>query len=414
MKKLLFAILFLFTATSNLIYAQSSETIRQYIEKFKDLAIQEELRTGVPASITLAQGIHETGAGTSDLVVASNNHFGIKCKGDWKGETVSHDDDAKGECFRKYSDPFDSYRDHSDFLKNRPHYSALFTLDPTDYEGWAYGLKKAGYATNPKYPQILIKLIKDYNLNDYTLIALNKKPSSEAVWAKNSINSESSAKAMSEIVEAPKSQIRSYPAGVFTINNTKVLFVEKGTAFLKIAEEHNISLSRLFDFNDMTPEDIASSDQLIYLQRKRKTGEHEFHVVEEGETTRDVSQTEGIRLESLLNLNLLSQGMQPAAGAKLYLMDKASFMPQLSTGKQQNPQPQYTVNKEEVLPAETSNDFILHSVQPKETIYAISKKYSVDVEDLRKWNELQTTDLKIGQQLKINKSKTNAFYQTAR
>src|SRR5215203_6696321 len=146
--------------------AQSPAVIRQYIDTYKEIAMEEMKRTGVPASITLAQGIHETGAGQSALVRKSNNHFGIKCKSEWVGESVSHDDDARGECFRKYNDPLESYRDHSDFLKNRSHYAFLFKLDPTDYEAWSYGLKKAGYATNPKYPQILIKLIRDYDLQD--------------------------------------------------------------------------------------------------------------------------------------------------------------------------------------------------------------------------------------------------------
>src|SRR6478736_4895270 len=155
-------------------YAQSTDAILAYITRYKDLAIAEMKRTGVPAAITLAQGIHETEAGTSVLVKKSNNHFGIKCKDEWRGQSVSHDDDARGECFRKYTAAEDSYRDHSDFLKNRSNYASLFTLDPTDYQGWAYGLKKAGYATNPKYAQVLIKLIQDYKLEDYTLIAMGK------------------------------------------------------------------------------------------------------------------------------------------------------------------------------------------------------------------------------------------------
>src|SRR5215217_9496568 len=167
MKKLPFV--FLFLLLSKIVLAQSSEIVKNYIAQYKDIAIEEMLRTGVPAAITLAQGIHETGAGQSDLVKKSNNHFGIKCKAEWQGERVTHDDDARGECFRKYADPLDSYKDHSDFLKERKHYAFLFTLDPMDYEGWAWGLKKAGYATNPKYPQILIKLINDYHLQDYTL-----------------------------------------------------------------------------------------------------------------------------------------------------------------------------------------------------------------------------------------------------
>src|SRR5215208_705636 len=169
MKKHKLLLTILFALTGNVLLAQSPETIKKYIATYKDIAIEEMQRTGVPASITLAQGIHETGAGTSDLVVRSNNHFGIKCKTEWTGAVVYHDDDARGECFRKYDDPIDSYRDHSDFLKNRPYYTSLFKLDPTDYTAWASGLKKAGYATNPKYEQILIKLIEDYDLQDYTL-----------------------------------------------------------------------------------------------------------------------------------------------------------------------------------------------------------------------------------------------------
>src|SRR5574337_521719 len=174
MKKHRLLFTFLFASVSNLIFAQPSDVVQKYIDTYKNIAIAEEIRTGVPAAITLAQGIHETGAGTSDLVLASNNHFGIKCNG-WTGQTISHDDDAKGECFRKYDSPIDSYKDHSDFLKNRSYYTSLFKLDPTDYKGWAYGLKRAGYATNPKYAQILIKLIEDYNLEQYTDLALNGK-----------------------------------------------------------------------------------------------------------------------------------------------------------------------------------------------------------------------------------------------
>ncbi len=163
-------------------YGQQSETVRKYIDAYKDLAMQEMLRTGVPASITLAQGIHESGAGNSKLALSSNNHFGIKCKSNWTGETVKHDDDAKGECFRKYPSPVDSYKDHSDFLKNGARYASLFTLDPEDYTGWANGLKKAGYATNPKYPQVITKLVEDYNLQQYSLIALGKIPDTSSRW----------------------------------------------------------------------------------------------------------------------------------------------------------------------------------------------------------------------------------------
>ena len=161
---------------SHILPAQSPDQINNYINTYKFLAIAEMQRSGIPASIILAQGIHETSAGTSDLVLASNNHFGIKCKANWTGQVVYHDDDARGECFRSYAAAEDSYRDHSDYLSQTPRYAFLFKLNPEDYESWAYGLKKAGYATNVKYSQILIKLIRDYDLEKYSLIALGKLP----------------------------------------------------------------------------------------------------------------------------------------------------------------------------------------------------------------------------------------------
>jgi LysM repeat protein len=414
MKKLKLPLTICFILLSKLIFAQTSERVKQYIETYKNIAIEEEQRTGVPAAITLAQGIHETEAGTSDLVRASNNHFGIKCKGDWTGPTVYHDDDAKGECFRKYDDPRDSYKDHSDFLKNRPNYAFLFKLDPTDYEAWAYGLKKAGYATNPKYPQILIKYIRDYNLEDYTLIALNRKApdSSDAIWASNTsadkMNSESSTANVTPAIEVVK---RVYPSGIFKINETSVIFVSKGTAFLKVAEDNNVPLVRLFEFNDMQPVDITTNDQLIYLQRKRKTGVNEFHIVTNGESVYDIAQSEGIRIESLLDYNFLKAGMQPQIGEKLYLQAKAPAMPKLASEDNrpnilsQNttvfvPQPAVEITSQD--------NYIVHVVQPKETMYAIAKKYAVAVDDVMKWNNMQTIDLKTGQQLRINKQTVNA------
>lgn len=328
--KLLFTIAF--AVTSNLIFAQTSDAVRKYIETYKNAAIAEEIRTGVPAAITLAQGIHESSAGTSDLVLASNNHFGIKCNG-WTGKTVSHDDDAKGECFRKYDDPSESYKDHSDFLKNRPYYTSLFTLDPSDYKAWAYGLKKAGYATNPKYAQILIKLIEDYDLQQYTLLALDGKFSNggDVVYASDvKTESTNDAKSNEPVIQKAVVKTYSYPSGVFRINETNVVFVKKGTSFLKVANENGVSLSRLFEFNDMKSVDIAEADQLMYLQRKRKIGAEEFHVVQDGETLRDIAQAEGIRLESLLEYNMLKDGMQPAVGEKLNLKWKVSEKPKLT------------------------------------------------------------------------------------
>ncbi len=153
-----------------------NEQVQDYIEKFKDFAIAEQRRSGIPASITLAQGIFETAAGNSELCTNASNHFGIKCKNTWEGDTYTYTDDAKDECFRKYESALHSYRDHSDFLKNNKRYSSLFALSPTDYAAWAYGLKRCGYATNPQYAKKLIKTIEDFKLQEYTYAALDGNP----------------------------------------------------------------------------------------------------------------------------------------------------------------------------------------------------------------------------------------------
>lgn len=399
---LAFAVLFLGKS-----FSQSSQVIKDYVSQFKDIAIEEMKRTGVPAAITLAQGIHETSAGQSVLVVKSNNHFGIKCKSEWTGPSVSHDDDAKGECFRKYTSPMDSYRDHSDFLASRSHYSSLFKLDPTDYEGWAKGLKKAGYATNPKYPQILIKLIEDYSLQDYTLIAMGEKPNNvqREIWVKSNVEEKKPAETVitsTAMIGEPQKIV--YPTGVFKINETKVVFVPKGTSFLAVAGEHNIQLNRLFEFNDMRPQEIAAADQLIFLQRKRKTGENEVHVVTKGENLYQIAQVEGIRMESLQAYNFLKANMQPEVGEKLYLHQQAPAMPRLNTAAAIVSV--ISKSNDFAKAAETNvaeADYIVHTVQVKETMYSISKKYSVTPQDVAKWNGLQSMDLKMGQQLRIKR-----------
>lgn len=426
-------------------------TIEEYINTYKDIAMQEMIRTGVPASITLAQGIVETENGNSKLVKKSNNHFGIKCKETWTGPSVSHDDDAPGECFRKYGSAMESYIDHSNFLVTRKHYAFLFTLDPADYKAWAYGLKKAGYATNPRYPEMLIKYIETYNLNEYSLIALGKKKADESTIVKTEtspvineskpvaeaiVNEEKKPEIKQQpaaetkpkpvvakkeepkkqiIEQAPKTEIAvvkkeepqpapvvkkqtvTYPSGEFKINETRVVFVTKGTPFLSIAQQYNVQLKWLFDFNDMKEMETAPADQLIYLQRKRRTGANEFHVVAEGETLYDIAQLQGIRLEALQQLNLLSANQTPATGERLHLQTPASVAPKLTTVKNA-----VTAITTETAP-EAITEKIIHIVQPKETLYSISKKYEVSLSDLQQWNQLSNADLKEGMELIINK-----------
>lgn len=401
----LFSFILIFSAISA--QAQDQQVILDYIRDYKDLAITEMQRTGVPASIKLAQGIHETMAGTSVLVRKSNNHFGIKCKSNWTGASVSHDDDARGECFRKYDSPDLSYRDHSDFLKKNSRYASLFNLDPEDYEGWAYGLKKAGYATNPKYPQIIIRLIKDYNLQDYTMIALGKMQEPEAVYVSNQMPSEvqmenAVVRTVIESENAIDEPVADFPSGEFRINDTKVIYAKAGTSFLAIASQYNISLSKLFEFNDMKEGESLETDQLIYLQRKRKVGANEFHVVKQGETLHSISQVEGMRLNSLLEYNHLDESVRPLSGSTLYLRKEAPAKPSMGmlASEKKNG---FERNDEVSYKKPSANRVINYEVKRKETIYSISKLHGVTVDDIMKWNNLRNHNLQVGQYLKIYK-----------
>ena len=297
--------------------AQDSEVVKKYINTYCGIAIEEMNRTGVPAAIKLAQGILETTAGQSPLVIKSNNHFGIKCKTGYTGPYVLHDDDRPQERFMKYEDATQSYRDHSDFLKGRSRYASLFQLDPTDYSGWAYGLKKAGYATNPKYPQLLINLIEKYGLAEYTLMGLGKTAMNATVASY--LNKE---KETAEIA-APKQEPKSiYPEGEFLINNTKVVYAKAGSTLDEIAQKYNIPLSRLYDLNDFSnPSQIAQKGMLVYLQLKRTISEKAIHQVQPGENIYDIAQSEGIRLDALLRYNNLTKYDTPASGTKLKLRE---------------------------------------------------------------------------------------------
>lgn len=394
----------------NLVMSQKEEFVIEYINTYKQLAVEEMIRTGVPASIKLAQGIHETEAGHSNLVTRSNNHFGIKCKTGWQGEKVYHDDDARGECFRSYGSSNDSYKDHSDFLKNSSRYAFLFQLDPTDYKGWAYGLKKAGYATNIRYSQILIKIIEQYNLQQYSLIALGKLSADEEILAgikkpgnSTIITSGPAAPVPPAMEELPAVVQPSYPEGEFLINKTRVVFAKSGTSLLSIAKLYDISLKRLFDFNDLQKEDVLIEDQLIYLQRKRKIGAEEYHTVQRGETLYGIAQSEGIRLESLLQYNYLKPTMRPAVGEKLYLQKEAPSQPRLASDESTRMSGAIDVPmeaKEKALQV----DYITHIVRSKETLYGIAKNYNTTTDKIKEWNKLEDAQLKKGQELIIYKN----------
>ena len=310
MKKLIYVITAIILS-SNLFAQRISPD--EYIHTYCSMAVEEMKRSGIPASVTLAQGILETECGNSDLVKKSNNHFGIKCKSTWTGESVTHTDDAPNECFRKYSNPADSYKDHSDYLKTSPRYAALFQLAPSDYKGWAYGLKRAGYATNPQYPQIVISNIEKYNLQqydnlteqDFDNLAVNKLLSAQKPVVQN----------ITVDITAIENSIKLKNK----INGLKALMAPKGTSLLVIASKANIDLGKLLEFNDLSTDGLINDEQVIYLEKKPKQGNRDFYIVLQIETLYDISQNNAIQLKYLLELNNMDENQTVQKGTKIKL-----------------------------------------------------------------------------------------------
>lgn len=270
--------------------------------------------SGVPASITLAQGILESGDGNSVLSRNANNHFGIKCHGLWEGEKYYMDDDSKGECFRVYASVFDSYRDHSEFLSGRGRYASLFELRKTDYKSWAHGLKKAGYATNPKYPALLIKIIEENALAKYDRMKSppegKLKLPKEKELGKNKQNT-----------EAPKEAIVSTSQRqMYLRNEIRYVRVEEGDTYEKLERLTLIRKRQIQKYNDKANSADLVVGELIYLQPKRgKNRKHSYYIAAKGETLRWISQEYGIRMKYLYKHNEFSLGEEPVAGQKVWL-----------------------------------------------------------------------------------------------
>ena len=429
--KFKFTILLLLPFFCITLSAQKTATLI-YIDQYKDIAIKEMKRTGIPASITLAQGIVESNSGESNLAFNFNNHFGIKCKTDWKGETTYQDDDSKQECFRAYPNANASFIDHSNFIKTRPNYAPLFQLDPVDDSAWAIGLKKAGYATSSDYANKLMKVIDDYELSQFNFPELNdendtassetmaviEKPTitPKTIEAKNTSldKKETSASLVSEapkevsiaivekkdtaiavkkdstievkavkdtasnyinqaslpinnikgiessknnatiteikmnsigkdtaIVKKPITPVKDtiakkptsiYPDKPFKINQVAVIWAKAGISLLQIATEHNISLYKVFVFNDLKETDLLAQDQLLFLANKKAEGDKSFHLVITGESLYDISQKEGIQLKKLKEYNPGTSD-NPAAGAQLILVKPKEQKTKLSLKK---------------------------------------------------------------------------------
>ena len=285
--------------------------VNQYVERFKYIAIQEMKQYGIPASITLAQGVLESNAGRSDLAVKANNHFGIKCHKEWTGPSFYQDDDKPNECFRKYNDPVESYKDHSMFLTTRDRYKLLFSLKPDDYKAWAEGLKTAGYATNPKYPELLIKTIERFSLHQYDRSEGTLKPIPP-------VTTPSAAPAFKEL---KYSYFAPGPAGrkTYTNNHTWFIFAGKGEGMKEISAAFRINQRKLEKFNDLQPGTAVHEGDPVYLAKKQSRGAVKTHKVLKGQSGWEISQIYAVRLKVLCRKNGIAPGGEPETGHVLKL-----------------------------------------------------------------------------------------------
>ena len=279
-----------------------NQTYQQYFNQYKDIAIEQMQRYNIPASITLAQGVFESGAGRSELAAKGNNHFGIKCNG-WNGRKTYHDDDEDNECFRAYDSAYESYEDHSKFLVNSPRYRQLFSLKKNDYKGWAKGLKAAGYATNPQYAYKLIEIIQLYKLYEYD-------------------DAKSYDKFMIE--HTKDHPVNGQDLHVIKIfNKNYYIIARQGDTFKSLAQEIGISYKKLAKYNERDKRDELEPGEIIWLKKKQKKAPKDYkgysHYVRPGESMYTIAQKYGIRVKSLYKLNKLSEDYQIKVGDSIRL-----------------------------------------------------------------------------------------------
>ncbi len=334
----------------------------KYIARYKKIAKEEMKTYGIPASITLAQGILESSSGTSWLARTANNHFGIKCAGDWDGPHVLKTDDHVNECFRKYKNPEQSFRDHSEFLAKKRRYAFLFRLPRTDYEAWAKGLKSAGYATDPSYPQKLIYLIEKYKLYQYdkeVLDEMNIKPRE------------------SETVENHQSK------------GKKIIYeVKPGETLFTISKKFNIPVKDIKELNNLVDFDIYEG-QILVLKVDEDQESDVTETQETEETEKDIND----------NLETATQPENTTSGDTQQQSVKQEAVEAVNNVAQNVPET--TTEEAQSQMENNSGEYIIHTVQPKETLYRISVQYGVSIEDIKKANGLTDNYLKTGQQLKI-------------
>lgn len=273
-------------------------TKADYIAQWKDIAIEQMHSHGIPASITMAQGILESSYGNSMLAQKANNHFGIKCH-TWNGDKVYKDDDKKDECFRKYSHALESFEDHSQFLSGRKRYADLFTFEVTDYKSWAKGLKKAGYATNPKYPQLLINIIEDNEL-----FLLDQEPKDVDFTEITRLETERDKPEKSNV---KLSKSKNYNIHSVKVNTAKTKFIvaKKGDTYYRIAKEFDLSLKQIYKYNDVISkkDKIEEGDKIYVMHKRNKAKDEKLYVVSESVSLREISQIKGVKLKKLKMYN---------------------------------------------------------------------------------------------------------------
>tara|TARA_R110001592_G_scaffold307299_2_gene580683 strand:- start:199487 stop:200467 length:981 start_codon:yes stop_codon:yes gene_type:complete len=310
-QKLVLSILSIFVLVSA---SAQKITTAEYIQQWAPTAVSNMDQYGVPASIILAQGLLESGVGNSELARNGNNHFGIKCHG-WSGKKIYHDDDKKGECFRKYPTAQNSFDDHVKFLSGSKRYASLFDLKKDDYKRWAKGLKAAGYATNPKYPQLLINIIEENNLSIYDnpktrpdMDAVVKHDDVDEVVADNDDDTEDNSKSKPQVTSNT-----GYPVKI-SDNNIKYVVARGGEEMRPLADALLLNEWQLKKYNDLTVDYKFSEGERVYIQPKRRKSKTEKIKIKEASTLREVSQVFGVKMKHLkkYNPNLSEDGTLPA------------------------------------------------------------------------------------------------------
>lgn len=293
MKKMFIAIVLLLGLLG--LSAKDDTPQERYVKKYADMAVKEMVRSGVPASITLAQGILESGSGMSKLATQGNNHFGIKCHKGWEGKSMKVDDDAPNECFRVYSSVADSYKDHSDFLRYRDRYKFLFDLERTDYKGWAYGLKKAGYATDPGYPAKLIKYIEEYKLYKYDVLSRVE---------------EKEVPLSPLVIEAPKMAREEFhfplTRELFSKNGVPFVYSLEGETYRSIAKYYHLFHQEILRFNDLRKDEELLPGTVVYLSFKEnhtQPGLDKYIIEQDGEDFHAICQRFAVKEKAILKLN---------------------------------------------------------------------------------------------------------------